>query len=175
MGETYYIAKSVEGMCHGGQIVVTTNVWDLCSSFAQTDLGSPQVVDLGMHIVRKGWDVDDDLVAMGLLQLVPAELAFDYKRSRKQGNSRRPHSVSALWKQNKEVISGRQFPKLRSSLVLLPPFHDAPYRQDHEVTMCFVSLVEDQVKDPKSLTGKFGHANSKSFERRKSKWVSVQR
>jgi hypothetical protein len=50
-GKAVDIAKTVEGMCHGGQILTTMETWKAVSSMAEIYLGHPQVLDLGEHLL----------------------------------------------------------------------------------------------------------------------------
>ena len=45
------IAKAVEGMCHGGQILTTMETWKAVSGMAERYLGRPQVLDCGEHLL----------------------------------------------------------------------------------------------------------------------------
>jgi class 3 adenylate cyclase len=79
-GRTVAIAKAVEEVCHGGQILLAG------SSFLQvnallTQLQSPQVIDLGEHVLQThglGGSTNQSDAQVQIFQLVPTALAHDY-------------------------------------------------------------------------------------------------
>jgi len=50
-GEAVQIAKAIEGMCHGGQILTSMETWKAVSGMAERYLGRPQVLDCGEHLL----------------------------------------------------------------------------------------------------------------------------
>mmetsp|Transcript_22166 Transcript_22166/g.39860 ORF Transcript_22166/g.39860 Transcript_22166/m.39860 type:complete len:1016 (+) Transcript_22166:20-3067(+) len=118
-GPMVAMAKAIEGVCHGGQIIVSAAAFSNIDGFL-TQLGSPQVIDLGEHILE-GYDLDDESSPAGqntasvqLLQLVPNALAHDYS-----------------WGEG-----GRRFPPVISELRVRPGFEEAP--AGDSITLCFV-------------------------------------
>jgi class 3 adenylate cyclase len=128
-GRSVAIAKAVEGVCHGGQILITGDTFSSIDGHGGlTQLQSPQVVDLGEHSLRVNGLVGtttgtDDTVR--LLQLVPAALAHDY------------FSSSAYSTDGKSTCSGgRTFPKVESKAQISPGFDESP--AGPSITLCFV-------------------------------------
>lgn len=124
-GRSVAIAKAVEEVCEGGQILVS------CASFSQingllTQLQSPQVVDCGAHTLE-AHGVADAESQVRLLQLVPAALAHDHFSC-----SACSVGVSSC------CIGGRVFPPPTSKHCVLTTqgFHSAPAAA--LVTLCFV-------------------------------------
>jgi class 3 adenylate cyclase len=125
-GTTVNIAKSLEYMAYGGQILTTMDVWNLaCSQYLST-----QVLDLGRHILIKGRNAKDGIIAKNVVQLVPSTLAFDYVAQRTAGNA-----------VEKTTIVGRKFPPVVSTKRLSASFHDAPYA-GNQVTIMFLSMTD---------------------------------
>jgi class 3 adenylate cyclase len=139
-GPTYHVARSLERMSHAGQILVTDDVWKITSYVADTCLQSPQVLDLGVHVLMNGSNPTDGIIAKNVLQLVPATLAFDYVANRTRGNQVEGTTTSS--------IKGREFPPVLSKKQLTSCFHDAPY-QNNRATIMFIDTadVEKQDKD----------------------------
>jgi len=152
IGETCSIAKSLEHMSHGGQVLVTTDSWNLVSFVAETKLKSPQVVDLGMHVLLRGNKQTEGVVAMGVVQLLPASMAFDYAGARRQ-NADIQH-----------FKKGRQFPPPISLRQLSASFHDAPY-ENNAITMVFVQtpVFEKRTDDKETSVILAGLAKYISF------------
>merc|ERR1719203_390913 len=50
-GEAVDVAKAIEKMSHGGQILTTVETWRAVSGMAEQFLGSPQVMDCGEHLL----------------------------------------------------------------------------------------------------------------------------
>mmetsp|Transcript_145750 Transcript_145750/g.265475 ORF Transcript_145750/g.265475 Transcript_145750/m.265475 type:complete len:893 (-) Transcript_145750:266-2944(-) len=128
-GHSVAIAKAIEDTCHGGQIVLSAQ------SFAQIDgilqhLQSPQVVDLGHHILHAHGHREP--ISMHLLQLVPSHLAYDYFAC--------DSSDQAV-----SEIGGRLFPPILSKGQTSPGFHEAP--SGSSVTLCFVLTEGAAAKD----------------------------
>jgi class 3 adenylate cyclase len=145
VGEAMSIAKCVEGMTHGGQILTTFETWNAASYKAEADLGSPQVVDLGCHLLNpKGMD---EPIERRIIQLVPASLSYDYFASRRLKNTEEGASSPVIPPSN-----GRQFDPPITDEQLSASFHDAPYK-NNEVTIAFVyfSEIENQYEDPKPI------------------------
>lgn len=142
-GLTVGIAKSLEHMAHGGQILVSSDVWNVASHLSESKLGSPQVLDLGMHVLLKGKAKQDGLIAKNVLQVVPASLAFDYMKQRSLVVDARRETVLA---------KGRQFPPTITQRRLSVSFHEAPFTKNI-VTMAFVhtSQIEAVCEDPSTV------------------------
>jgi len=138
------IARAIEGAARGGQILVSSQC------FSQVDgllvkLDSPQVVDLGTHVLSCKSGRDDSVcskatVEVHLMQLVPQELAFDYfsitpatcSGSHCPGLSKLPNGC----KESAHVhVPGRIFMPIETVKRLQPGFHESP--SGKKVTMCF--------------------------------------
>ncbi|CAB9511245.1 Putative serine/threonine-protein kinase/receptor [Seminavis robusta] len=146
-GETHYIAKSLECMSHGGQILVTSDVWNVASHLADSSLGSPQVVDLGNHVMlTHSSNMYDGIIAKNVLQLVPSSLAHDYLLSR------RVSPMHTNTDQEAAAQRGRTFPPVMTKKCLSASFHDAPFA-NNTVAMLFVYTAEAEklVADPTVL------------------------
>ena len=137
VGTTVHIAKSMERMAHGGQILVSGDVWDQCSSVNESMLGSPQVLDLGVHVVRKGDTESEGVLAKRVLQLLPASLAVDYYSLRRK---------SVL------CANGRQFPRALTKKQLTASFEDAPHQNNH-VAILFLNTcaIETECDDANQI------------------------
>lgn len=133
-GRSVAIAKAVEDLCHGGQILLSG------ASFSQingllTQLQSPQVVDLGEHILQPHGlpglaDAGNQThVEVRLLQLVPETLAHNHFSCPACSSC----SASA---DSDGCIGGRVFPPLSNSAQISPGFHSAP--AGSSITLCFV-------------------------------------
>jgi len=81
-GLSVVLAKAIEDVCNGGQILLSAACFSSIDG-QLTQLGSPQVVDLGEHVL-KAHGLNGSLPgqvgthAVHLLQLTPASLAYDY-------------------------------------------------------------------------------------------------
>lgn len=129
-GENFYIAKNLGAMGHGGQILVTSDVWNLASHLAQSTLGSPQVLDLGSHTMpTQSSQMYDGLTTKHILQLVPASLASDYSQSGRSGGP-----LSNYY--------GRTFQPIKTTKAVSPSFHEAPCTSNSIVSMVFVDTAE---------------------------------
>mmetsp|Transcript_52828 Transcript_52828/g.123592 ORF Transcript_52828/g.123592 Transcript_52828/m.123592 type:complete len:978 (-) Transcript_52828:141-3074(-) len=143
-GPLVRITKAIEGAAHGGQILVSA------SCFSQVDgllvkLDSPQVVDLGTHILSSKPSRDDSVVSKGtvevhLMQLVPQELAFDYFCiAPSTCSGQRCPGLSTTNTGQKAAahaqIPGRTFMPIKTVRPVQPGFHESP--SGSKVTMCF--------------------------------------
>jgi class 3 adenylate cyclase len=138
VGPAVNIAKSLEHMSHGGQILASSDVWNVVSFVAETSLGSPQVLDLGMHVLWMGKAQNEGIIAKGVVQLVPSSLAFSYSTHRRSiGSSMIPVKRDEKAAEDK----GRQFPPPITQKCLSASFNDAPYA-NNEVTVVFVCMSE---------------------------------
>ena len=150
-GEAVRIAKAVEGMCHGGQILCTMETWMAVSGMAERSLGRPQILDCGEHLLFETSDgVTTTRYTRRIMQLVPQELAFDFfeSRGRKEVQSK-DGSGTVLEQKNATSVKGRLFPPIISKKQLTTGFLNAPYAKGR-VTMCFVYTVgveDDNVKE----------------------------
>ncbi len=127
-GETVDLAKAVEASAHGGQVVLTLETWRNVSGMAERYLGSPQVIDLGLHELEG--KMGENFTAH-LVQLVPKRFAFDYflfRGMRDVYDNRTP--------------TGRSFPALESKKQLSAAFNDAPYVKK-KVTILFAHTIID--------------------------------
>lgn len=134
-GLSVAMAEAIQAVCHGGQILVSAETLSQMDSML-TQLGSPQVIDLGKHILQcnalaQAYGDDTRVEPVRLFQLVPASLAQEFCG---------PNESSL-----KEF--GRMFPAVPSLECVSPGFHDAP--AGSSVTLCFV-FVKD-VKELKSI------------------------
>lgn len=125
-GPTVNIAKSLEHMSHGGQILVTSEVWSVMSNFPASDMGSPQAIDLGTHVLLHGKKKNEGVVAKGVVQVLPSVLAYDYSSTNGNENSE---------------TKGRRFPPLLSMKQMGASFHDAPCT-NNTATLAFVDASE---------------------------------
>lgn len=140
-GNTMHITKSLEDMAHGGQILVTEHVWNAVSFVAGTTLESTQVIDLGEHVVKRStesYESTDGLVSVGVVQLVPSKMAYDF-------------SASHVHDGNKP--KGRAFPPPITMKQLSPSYHDAPGENNKHVAMMFIytSEIEKAFDNPGPL------------------------
>lgn len=126
-GRSVAIAKAVEEMCHGGQILLSGDSFSQINGLL-TQLQSPQVVDLGTHVLRTHGLADAANQAdaeVRLLQLVPETLAHNHFSC---------PACSASGSLNCE--GGRVFPPLSTKTQISPGFHASP--AGSSVTLCFV-------------------------------------
>lgn len=154
-GETVSITKAIEKMCHGGQILTTIETWKMVGGMSERELGSPQVLDCGEHLLYQNKKKDKSAtVSKQILQLVPRRFAYDYFSAR--GTA----SVDSNIKGNNKskIIKGRQFPPLVTKGQLSASFHDAPF-SNSKATIVFVYTVNrndvdlsDRVRDKNSAT-----------------------
>lgn len=123
-GEGLELAKAMEKASHGGQIVTNVETWRAVSGMAERYLGSPQVLDLGVHELQgKG----DTVYTKSLVQLVPKRYAFDYFTFR-----------GTMLHKNHERPEGRTFPPPKTLRQIGSAFFDAPYL-NNKVTIVFVN------------------------------------
>lgn len=121
-GPAVAMAKAVEGVSHGGQIVISASSFYNIDGLL-TQLGSPQVVDLGEHLVEghglggESSPGGTENAAVQLLQLVPDALAHNYA-------------------EDPAERCGRTFPPILSERKIRPGFDDAPV--GNSITLCFV-------------------------------------
>jgi len=134
-GEAVDIAKAIEKMSHGGQILTTVETWRAVSGMAEQHLGSPQVMDCGEHLL---YDMKKEKLQLRktkrtfskrIMQLVPNLLSYDFFTARgghevKDGETPPP-------------VYGRVFPPLLSYGQLSTSFLNAPYI-GNKVAMVFV-------------------------------------
>jgi len=136
-GEAVEVAKAIEKMSHGGQILTTVETWRTVSGMAEQLLGSPQVMDCGEHLL---WDPKKTdlakkkssakkVLSKRIVQLVPNSLSYDFFAARggqevKEGEA-------------PQKVCGRVFPPLLSHGQLSTSFLNAPYI-GNKVAMVFV-------------------------------------
>jgi class 3 adenylate cyclase len=149
-GPTVHIASSLAQICHGGQILLTNDVWRSASFLAESALRSPRVVDLGAHVFWTGKSQHDGVISKGVVEIVPAKLAHDYFASRRLSENHRNVDEEASHVSMHDM--GRQFLPPISSIRISPSFHDAPFK-NNVVTIAFVntSQVEKLVNDPSDV------------------------
>mmetsp|Transcript_17700 Transcript_17700/g.26812 ORF Transcript_17700/g.26812 Transcript_17700/m.26812 type:complete len:788 (+) Transcript_17700:3-2366(+) len=145
VGEAMNIAKCVEGMTHGGQILTTFETWNSASNQGGSNLELTQVVDLGYHALKPKGSEDD--LERRIIQLVPESLAFDYFAAR-----RRHDDAEGTTKKAEPEKKGRQFDPPITEEQVAASFHDAPH-VNHEVTIAFIYFneIENQFDDPKPI------------------------
>lgn len=127
-GPSVAMAKAIEGVCHGGQIIMSASSFYLIDGLL-TLLGTPQVVDLGEHILE-GHGLTEDASRTGcagrakvqLIQLVPDALAHAYSCEDQEDPS--------------SFTGGRLFPPIDSEQRVLPGFVESP--AGPSITLCFV-------------------------------------
>ncbi len=128
-GEGVKIAKAVEGLCHGGQILCTVETWKAVGGLAERYLGRPQIMDCGEHVL---FDAHRTRYSRRIMQLVPNELAFDFFEARGQAEDGTMKDAA--------LVKGRLFPPLPSKKQLTTSFLNAPYTNGR-VVICFVYTV----------------------------------
>jgi class 3 adenylate cyclase len=144
IGRTVNMAKSLESMAYGGQILITSDAWNRTCHLSTTALRSPQVLDLGVHILLTGSKKNEGIIEKCVLQLVPRTLAFDYTC---QGSYYKKNDDS-LTDFSVDSPKGRQFPKLPCTRRLSASFQDAPF-EGNLVTILFLAAksVEELYDD----------------------------
>ena len=136
-GEAVSIAKGIEKMSHGGQILTTVDTWRTVSGMAEQFLGSPQVMDCGEHLLfdpkktdlLKGKAAKKRIFSKRIVQLVPNSLCYDFFAAR--------GGQEVVEGQPPPRVCGRVFPPLLSHGQLSTSFLNAPYNNNH-VAMVFV-------------------------------------
>lgn len=147
-GEGVKIAKAIEGMCHGGQILTSMETWKAVSGMAERYLGRPQILDCGEHLLFESKVPNQDnsgytttRYARRIMQLVPTDLAFDFFEARGRrdvpNNDGGPPGYEI---KDSSLVKGRLFPPLISKRQLTTSFLNAPYANGR-VTICFVYTV----------------------------------
>jgi len=136
-GPAVRTTHAIEGACHGGQILISA------ACFRQVDgllaqLGSPQVVDLGEHVLQgvglsEATPEEDGLVAVRLLQLLPRDLVPSYHRS---------DAVSR---------GGRTFPPVCSLRRVSPGFHESPHGDVVTIAFVMAKSMKDLLEAPAGL------------------------
>ena len=136
-GEAVDIAKAVEKMSHGGQILTTVDTWRAVSGMAEQFLGSPQVMDCGEHlqfdpkktelIHKKA--VKKRILSKRIVQLVPNSLSYDFFAAR--------GGQEVVEGGTPQRVCGRVFPPLLSHGQLSTSFLNAPYA-NNQVAMAVV-------------------------------------
>lgn len=144
-GRPISIAKHILTMAHGGQILTTFNTWNVASFMAESKLAGPQVVDLGVHVVKRGKKTHHGVISERILQLVPSSLSVDYSELSKVIQSPEDTNVTAPL--------GRRFPDIQSLKKLSASFFDAPGFNnascESKVTIAFIgtSQIEKHYKE----------------------------
>jgi len=157
-GEGVKLAKTVEGMCHGGQILTTMETWKAVSGMAERYLGRPQILDCGEHLLFERTNLIGPNAGKTttrhtkrIMQLVPSELAFDFFEARGRRDVPSKDGTMGYEVKDASKVSGRQFPPLISKKLLTTSFIDAPY-ENGTVTICFVYTIglKDDIPDKRS-------------------------
>lgn len=156
-GEGVKVAKNVEGLCHGGQILTTMETWKAVSGMAERYLGRPQVSDCGEHLLFESKIPNTGSTGFTttrytrrIMQLIPSTLAFDFFEAR--GRRDVPTEDGKMGYEIKDAssVQGRLFPPLTSKRQLTTCFLNAPYANGR-VTICFVYTVGlDDIPDNKT-------------------------
>eukprot|EP00984_Skeletonema_dohrnii_P002740 scaffold949_cov160-Skeletonema_dohrnii-CCMP3373.AAC.6 len=128
-GEGVKLAKAMECLCHGGQILCTIETWKAVGGLAERYLGRPQVMDCGEHVL---FDANRTRYSRRIMQVVPNELAFDFFEARGQAEDGKVKDAA--------LVKGRLFPPLPSKKQLTTCFLNAPYTNGR-VVICFVHTV----------------------------------
>jgi hypothetical protein len=146
-GEAVDIAKAVEGICHGGQILTTMETWQAVSGMAERFLGRPQVLDCGEHLLfEKKYQTPGysgfttTQCTRRIMQLVPSDLAFDFCKARGRKDVPSEDGKMDFEIKDSSAVNGRLFPPLTSKKQLTAGFLNAPYANGR-VTICFVYTV----------------------------------
>ena len=136
-GEAVDIAKSIEKMSHGGQILATVETWRAVSGMAEQFLGKPQVMDCGEHLLfdpkkkqkKKSTKSKTTFESKRIVQIVPNELAYDFFAARGGQEVKEGETPPR--------VCGRVFPPLLSHGQLSTSFLNAPF-VNNRVAMVFV-------------------------------------
>jgi len=146
-GEGVKIAKAVEGMCHGGQILTTMETWKAVSGMAERVLGRPQILDCGEHLLfeskvpnHETGGITTTRYTRRIMQLVPSDLAFDFFEARGRKEVPLPDGKMGFEMKDASTVNGRLFPPVISRRQLTTSFLNAPY-VNGKVTICFVYTV----------------------------------
>jgi class 3 adenylate cyclase len=139
-GETMSLTKRLSSLAYGGQILTTQETWEIASFFTGSTLGYPQILDLGIHVIRTGKTIQEGVVSKRIIQLVPSNLSYDFFAARKLLSD--DDRVSSGLNDN---IPGRRFPFIKSLKQVSASFHDAPFN-NNMVTVAFVNMsaVDDR-------------------------------
>jgi hypothetical protein len=169
---TIGIAKTLYETASGGQILTSFGTWNVASFLAETKLGSPQVVDLGEHVIRTGKTASEGVISERIVQLVPNSLAIDYgdMTTAKAADNDTDSYTSADLSIDKSLnenstegdpsgLWGRKFPNIRTEKKLSPSFFDAPAFNRHghpTVTIAFIgtSEIEKRYEEATSLVAR---------------------
>mmetsp|Transcript_125157 Transcript_125157/g.325178 ORF Transcript_125157/g.325178 Transcript_125157/m.325178 type:complete len:758 (-) Transcript_125157:36-2309(-) len=140
-GPSVRMAKAIEGACHGGQILASA------ACFRHVDgllpqLGSPQVVDLGEHVLKgvglsEATPGEDGLAAVRLVQLLPKAIAPVYQRGGTAGGA-----VNHV---------GRTFPAVGSLRQVSPGFHESPGGETVALAFVMAKTLKDLLDNPSDL------------------------
>mmetsp|Transcript_45379 Transcript_45379/g.95228 ORF Transcript_45379/g.95228 Transcript_45379/m.95228 type:complete len:981 (-) Transcript_45379:97-3039(-) len=152
-GEGVKIAKAVEGMCHGGQILTTMETWKAVSGMAERYLGRPQILDCGEHLLFET-NIENGVggftttrYSRRIMQVVPRDLAFDFFEARGRKDVTTPDGKMVYEIKDASAVKGRLFPPVISKRQLTTSFLNAPY-MNGRVTICFVYTVGLEESNP---------------------------
>jgi class 3 adenylate cyclase/gamma-glutamylcyclotransferase (GGCT)/AIG2-like uncharacterized protein YtfP len=73
-GEAVEVAKSVEGVAAGGQIMVTFDAWNAAAHLADCTLGSPMVANMGVHTILQKKNSTAADVLKRIVEVAPSSL-----------------------------------------------------------------------------------------------------
>ena len=158
-GDAVKIAKAIEGMCHGGQILTSMETWQAVSGMAERYLGRPQILDCGEHLLFESKVPNPDnngytttRYARRIMQLVPVDLAFDFFRARGRLDVPNEEGRPTRYEiKDSSLVQGRLFPPLISKRQLSTSFLNAPYANGR-VTISFVYTVGLDDSNPDHCT-----------------------
>ena len=131
-------------MCHGGQILTTTETWKAVSGMSERCLGRPQILDCGEHLLYETktstpGQVNITRHTRRIMQLVPSDLAFDFFEARGRREVQEDGKMTLEMKDS-STVKGRLFPPLLSKRQLTTCFLNAPYEKGR-VSICFIYTV----------------------------------
>mmetsp|Transcript_48527 Transcript_48527/g.117375 ORF Transcript_48527/g.117375 Transcript_48527/m.117375 type:complete len:545 (-) Transcript_48527:556-2190(-) len=135
VGDTVCITKALEDMAHSEQVLVTTDVWNSVAYVAETILGSPQVICLGEHVVKRRKKQYDGVTTMGIIQAIPSRLSYDCFF----------HGVVEA-SDPKRVNFGRLFPPPITKKQVSPSFFDAPFGDNNDNTLVMFFIYTNEVE-----------------------------
>jgi class 3 adenylate cyclase len=120
VGDAVEVAKEVGSLCHGGQILITSETWNATTGRCQ---GRPQVMDCGEHFLFEAQCISGQTkkVCKHLLQLVPYGMAFNFGAVRGRIESK----TSEVTIKNASSAYGRLFPPVPSKKQLSTSFLNA--------------------------------------------------
>jgi class 3 adenylate cyclase len=140
-GRAWNLARSIEAMSHGGQIVTSVETWNLASSLGDQEIGAFQVLDLGTHVLHVGSGWKEGVVSKGIVQVVPEALSFAYFKARRSLLPSEDDDEPLPVTTTSATLQGRQFPPPVTKCQMGPSFHDAPFA-NNVATIMFLCAEE---------------------------------